>query len=444
MAYEWNKTAFVEFEAMLQRRLRSGAAPVAACAGFDLDAASAYLENALGGSHRAGYESHLAGCAVCRRHLIELSRLAQNMPQVDAQPVTVTDRTPAWLRWREVVAGWLDLSTWNLKWQITGATGAAFAILLAVLGVQSLRQASNPDLVRMPSPAPSPMASAGFFSDQSHNPEPSLQIAITPAPKDLATNNKGQSPNPVPMPLVEPRGEALAATITSSDKFSALSVNQPIEAPGATKPGGGEAVRNSSPKPRNFIELGALSNASGSDLIISDQAANDTVQGIRITPSQIQNPMSSEQLDPNHQTPVVEGRKATMNFLSPESRPHNSPQAKKPSEPLKLPGIARSLISRIKSGPKSESERKADAEASEKESPKPMLIPIRDKVFRFEKGMLIDREYNPEMQKWRVWTLKSGSEAYKQVLANEPLLKEFFDHGPILIVWKNRIYKVLK
>jgi hypothetical protein len=153
--------------------------------------------------------------------------------------------------------------------------------------------------------------------------------------------------------------------------------------------------------------------------------------------------MSSEQPDPNHQTPVVEGRKATMNFLSPESRPHNSPQAKKPSEPLKLPGIARSLISRIKSGPKSESERKADAEASENESPKPMLIPIRDKVFRFERGMLIDREYNPEMQKWRVWTLESGSEAYKQVLANEPLLKEFFDRGPILIVWKNRIYKVL-
>jgi hypothetical protein len=87
--------------------------------------------------------------------------------------------------------------------------------------------------------------------------------------------------------------------------------------------------------------------------------------------------------------------------------------------------------------------RKDDAEASENESPKPMLIPIRDKVFRFEKGTLIDQQYNPGMQKWRVWTLKRGSEAYKQVLANEPLLKEFFDRGPILIVWKNRIYKVL-
>ena len=86
MANEWNNTAFVEFETMLRRHLRSGAAPVAACAGFDLDAASAYLEGALGGSHRAGYESHLAGCATCRRHLIELARLAQTAPLAEAQP----------------------------------------------------------------------------------------------------------------------------------------------------------------------------------------------------------------------------------------------------------------------------------------------------------------------------------------------------------------------
>ena len=58
--------------------------------------------------------------------------------------------------------------------------------------------------------------------------------------------------------------------------------------------------------------------------------------------------------------------------------------------------------------------------------------------------MWIDREYDFEKQKWNVWTLPRDSEAYKKVLADEPLLKEFFDHGPILIVWKNRVYKVLK
>src|SRR5215510_1350705 len=140
MVNEWNKMAF---DTMLRRRLRSGAAPVAACAGFDLDAASAYLEGALGQSHRADYESHLAGCVTCRRHLIELSRLAQTAPRAETQPVTVMGQTPAWVRWREVVTGWFDLSSWNLKWQIAGATGVAFAILIAALGVQSWRQASK-------------------------------------------------------------------------------------------------------------------------------------------------------------------------------------------------------------------------------------------------------------------------------------------------------------
>src|SRR5215471_11739392 len=142
MANEWNKTASVaEFETMLRRHLRSGAAPVAACAGFDLDAASEYLEGALDEWRRASYESHLAGCAICRRHLIELARLAQAAPSFESRPAAAPDRIPAWDRWKEAVAGWFDLSTWNLKWQIAGATGAAFMILIAALGVQSLRRA---------------------------------------------------------------------------------------------------------------------------------------------------------------------------------------------------------------------------------------------------------------------------------------------------------------
>lgn len=441
MANEWNKTAFVEFEAMLRRRLRSGTAPVTACAGFDLDAASAYLEDALGGSHRSGYESHLAGCAACRRHLIELSRLAQTTSQAEAQPVIVTDRTPPWLRWREVVAGWFNLSAWNLKWQITGATGAAFAILIAVLGLQSWRQASNQAAIVYKPDATSPaLAVSGVEPLQSPNPESSPQGAITSVYGNLAADNQGQSRFPVPTPPVGPRVDAPAPDFTDSDKLPTLSLNQPVEAPIATRASGAEAVQNPPPQPRSSEESASVSNASGSDLFRRDssgQTAKDTGQGLRITPSDVYNPMNPGQ--PEHETLArVNGGTAQMNLQPPESQP------RKPwSEPLKLTGIARELITRIRSKPKSESVRKENDQASEDESPKPMLIPIRDKVFRFEKGTLIDREYKPGMQKWRVWTLKRGSEAYKQVLANEPQLKEFFDRGPILIVWKNRIYKVL-
>jgi len=110
--------------------------------------------------------------------------------------------------------------------------------------------------------------------------------------------------------------------------------------------------------------------------------------------------------------------------------------------------VKRSLAPFGKSDSDTESERKAKPdkqEASEEESSKPMTWPWRGKVFRFEKGTWIDQEYKPEMQEWRCFALTRDSDEYKRVLRDEPLLKEFFDKGPILIVWKNRIiYKVLK
>ena len=70
---------------------------------------------------------------------------------------------------------------------------------------------------------------------------------------------------------------------------------------------------------------------------------------------------------------------------------------------------------------------------------------FQGKVFLFVKGMWIDQDYKPEMQEWYRFSLTRDSEQYKQVLADEPQLKEFFDKGPILIVWKNqKIYKLLK
>ena len=83
-------------------------------------------------------------------------------------------------------------------------------------------------------------------------------------------------------------------------------------------------------------------------------------------------------------------------------------------------------------------------ESQDDESSRSMIWRVRGKVFRFERDTWVDQEYKPEMQKWRCFSLKRGSEEYKRALADEPLLKEFFDRAPILIVWKDEIYKVLK
>lgn len=452
MASEWNKTAFVEFETMLRRHLRSGAAPVAACAGFDLDAASAYLEGALGGSHRAGYESHLAGCATCRRHLIELARLAETAPLAEAQPVTAPDRIPAWNRWKGAVAVWFDLSSRNFKWQMAGAAGAAFAILIAALVAQSWRQASNYADVKATASATPPISVEPGVQLPTAEPSPQDTLSVVATSSSAAQHEQSQVP--VPTPPVEPKANAPDFAVLDSGER--LSLNQPSEAPVA-RPDGSEARRDLPRQPSDFVGGGDSSKASRSVLDFRESAkevAKET-QGLRISPFPKDNPMNLEPWEPdlNHETL---GRMQAVNSR-PESRPK---PLDKPSSVFSLGPIAEAIKRRLNPSRKSsflESERKTKPDKREEpddEALKPMQVVIRDKIFCFEKckgpdlekirGMWIDREYDFEKQKWNVWTLKSGGDEYKQVLAAEPLLKEFFDHRPILIVWKNRIYKVLK
>lgn len=453
MANEWNKTALVaDFETMLRRHLRSGAAPVTACAGFDLDTASAYLEGALGGSPRAGYESHLAGCAVCRRHLIELSRLALAAPRVVAQPVTVTDQSPAGVRWREVVDGWFDLSSWKMKWRIAGAAGAAFAILIAALGVQTWRQASNRAAVISSnlSATPPPVAEIAAHPLQSSTPEPPPQDATTDAGNSLAFHQQ-QSQVPAPAPRLGIQGNAPNPPVNLPE-LSMPNMNQLAEAPVAPSPTAAEA---SPPRPGAFTQTEILTGVSRLDLKdyrldSREQNAGDAVRGLRITPPRYDNPMNPGQPEPDqsHQRALVASR-----------RPPNSPNPDRKPQPNKsiLESVS-DAIKRLRSGKLgfTEPERKAapDAlESAEADSSNSSTQRIKGKVFHFGKkvfgrevfgrDMWIDEEYKDE-QEWNIRTLKRGSEPYKQVLADEPQLKEFFDHAPILVVWKDRIYKVRK
>jgi hypothetical protein len=447
VANEWNKTAFVEFETMLRRHLRSGAAPVTACAGFDLDAASAYLEGALGGPHRANYESHLAGCAICRRHLIELARLAQAAPSFEARPAAAPDRMPAWDRWKEAVAGWFDLSTWKLKWQIAGATGAAFAILIAALGVQMWRRASNHAAVAL-RVANAPAQSAAepaiqTFPSPTPAPEPYTQYADVSVTQDLYANRQGGAP--IPAPSVRPVGGEPSVPGELSSRLLALNSSLPSEAPVVAMPGGVEQREGSpqQPRTRSFDLSRGESVLERFSRYESKGRADEIAQGPDITPPPYQ--------------PVLVGRKS-------ETRAEPRPSENSPSK-LNLGSLTEpfvEMMKRISRSPRknsfnSESEGKTKPdkqEAPDDDTLNPMYKMIRDKIFCFEKckgpdlekirGMWIDQEYDFEKQKMNIFSYKSGSEEYKQVLAAEPLLKEFFDHRPILIVWKNKVYKVLK
>src|SRR5262249_30659402 len=66
---------------------------------------------------------------------------------------------------------------------------------------------------------------------------------------------------------------------------------------------------------------------------------------------------------------------------------------------------------------------------------------VRDKTFRFTRGVWIDASYDPD-DKLPVVELTSESREFEQVLAKEPGLKPFFDLGPVTLVWHGIVYQV--
>lgn len=427
---------------MLRRHLKSGGAPVAACAGFDFDVAGAYLEDALGGSQRADFESHLAGCAACRRHLIELSRLAQAVPHESA---TAAVQTPAWtqagIRWREEIAGWFDLSGWNLKWQMVGVGGAAFAVLIAAIGVQLWRQESRRADIAASAPVSPAMQSDQGQAPQSPAPEPSPQDAQPLDAGNLVAvqRESTRASVPQPPPTVGPKdGEA---SVASAPLGELSKMNSP-------QPSGALQFSFSA---RQQTPIETQRNSAEAQQTPASQSSAPVAPGLGGVGRQV---MAELREDPREQaltSPIQAERNEASNDITarmtppPGINPMNSEpkpapargkaQAEKP--PSRLSAFSRSLlpVSRSESGGKKKLEPLDD------ESFKPMTVRIRDKVFRFEGNMWIDQAYKPEMQ-WRVSTLKRGSKQYEQVLSEEPLLKEFFDRGPIILLWKDKIYRV--
>jgi hypothetical protein len=314
--------------------------------------------------------------------------------------------------------------------------------------VQFMRRASDRNAVALSKASAAQPTSfePGVQPVQSPAPEPTPQGA-TKSFEELIAINPEPTRSPVPAPSVGPKGDARDVAVAAPSESLALSDNQPSEAPVVAKPVGVEARPSPPPKPRTFIQL---NNLSGGGESVLDGFGGDSKQLAANETAQDPREMS------RYQPRLIGGRLASSLKQQPDPRrtKFRVPDIKVWSLPEL---VKRALPSFSKSDSDTEPERKARAdkqEALDDGAPKPMQIMIRDKIFCFEKckgpdlekirGMWIDREYNFEKQKWNIWTLKSGSEEYKQVLANEPLLKEFFDHGPILIVWKNRIYKVLK
>lgn len=424
MALEQNNTA-LDFETMLRRHLSRGGSVVEACLGFDADTANAYLENALNAQARARFDSHLAGCPSCRRHVIELSRLMQ-LPQPESNRAPAVAAPGIWSHWKAVVAEWgewLGLATWQQGW---ATAAAAAAILIGVVSVQLWRQQAQHSENQH---AAVQVASGGQNPQTTPNPETSLL-----AGNDLAgsgeTSRLRLNDSNIPRPDVSPIPANTSLT--------------------AGQPGNEVAGRN--------FGLGTLFAPTGNTQFRLDVTTPPS-------PPQAQ-PVTATMVSPllaDRQTFGVAAKTVSAETSAPppppvadaERRenvvaaqigplPSDNPMAKKSKEPKPPKSSSGAFDKAFSFLPtrKTEDARKLEEKEIEPDAPKLLAIRRRDKVFNYQGGFWVDSSYKSEMA-WRVTKVVLDSEEYKQLLAAEPLLKEYFAHGQAVVVWKDKIYKVV-
>lgn len=455
MALEPNNTA-LEFEMMLRRHLKRGGGPVAACAGFDADTASAYLEGALIEKTQARYETHLAGCPACRRQMIELSRLSLLALPVQAPVAPPWPVADTW--WMTVsrvataaIAGvkkQLDLSNWqwaNSKWanwrwdwRIAGMAATACAVLAAVFVTQPWRQFDPTRRLA----ANSPSAPAAGIQSQATEAD-NLSPSPTPASDSLSSSEignqtarsergKGMIAVPAPPKLIGPATPSPAA---SQDAFTAISrVSQDRQTTGRT---GGQTggVLPAPPPAFEFpkkiaadlavnslgIQGPLRSDADAAAETVQLNLASEPVMAPRIAPSSDDNPMRSIALRERQQEAKTRSDKSS----SAEARPgwYDRVMGFMP---------AREPAKQVSKRPNQDDE-----------TINPLTRKLRDKSFRFDRGMWVDQSYKPEIMAWRVVRLTRNSKEYERLLAAEPQLREFFSLGPIIIVWRDKVYRVM-
>jgi anti-sigma factor RsiW len=445
VALEPNNTA-LEFEIMLRRHLARGGAPVSACSGFDADLASAYLESALSGAARASFEAHLAGCPECRRHVIELSRLSQSMMQKKSQLSPLAAQPGWWEQQKSVISekikNWAGLSTLYWNWRLVGTAVAACVVLMTVMIAQPWRQSLNRDLQPQGQIA-APATAVSSESTSAPAPTPAADFRTDDARPEPETSNRAidqRQPTKVPSPKVQviPGGNA----VTDHQPFSqvpgdVLSLQMIREAAGSAQSESLASTLNQ-PQPPVPSPSGVSPRAAQASPTLMD-AGKQVAAKSAVTPQQttqfqvpLAGPAVAPRITPHPGDNPMQSDGEKEKVRAREDRELAS--AKKPGWYDRAMGY---LPFR-----KAEREENPSASVGDDETISPLTIKVRDKKFSFQRGIWIDQAYKPEIMYWRVSRIVQGSKEYEQILAEEPQLKEFFSLGKIIIVWRDKVYRV--
>jgi hypothetical protein len=455
VALEHNNTAF---ETMLRRHLKRGGAPVAPCGGFDADAASAYLERALDAAGQLRFETHMAGCAACRCHLIELARMPQPVVlPVLAQPARAAK--PARKSWAANVAGWFDLSNWNWGW---AAATAGCAVLLTGVALQAWRQSASFEAAKRLMPV----------AEKSQDAMPQAM------PQLFALEQSGSVAAPAATPVAIGDTNAELALAEAEREGKALVIARLAELRKA------EAARaRSAPAPPLPLSIPPSGNPA-TDLL----AALTVAKSLNLAASEASfgsQPLPAPSAPPNRASALtVSLRETAAISVRPEAlKPGDGivhlPSAfagdferKESANNAPPPAGARPREAQSAKGEKNNSNRNRDLlrslkggmvssfmptnkpdktdvrtkEADTNESPdqrKPLFKRLNGHTFHYDHGFWIDEDYKSDT-KLPIIRLARGSKDYQQALIENPTLEQFFQLGQVIVVWKGKVYEVRK
>ncbi|MBL8203685.1 MAG: hypothetical protein JNM09_05595, partial [Blastocatellia bacterium] len=156
-----------EFDALLKAHVQRRADRTV-CHQFNPDDATAYLERAMSNAVLMQFEEHLASCSVCRRHLIELSRL---MPT----PTIFAEAMPVPLSFKDRLTEWF--SGWRLGLMAGMGAVAATVLLVAVVMNRSVsNETASQVAVRQDGAQTAPLPEAALQNAPATKPRPSASL----------------------------------------------------------------------------------------------------------------------------------------------------------------------------------------------------------------------------------------------------------------------------
>ncbi len=389
-----------DFSPALRRHLRGRVA--VECSGIDADLAAAYLERALTGLACRQFEDHLADCPPCRRGLLELSQLSLLFGE-DTAPAVVSQAPPPqadrgrgmgdWLRGFDL-AGLLGLRG-GFSLPVVGLASAAVVLIVSGVVWQLRREPAT------------------GFSQQIAVNQNSLpgDLSRTPSVESLAADVAGGGINKA----LESASQELPANLsrnqkdTRAGKLPAIqSVSQSDAAESvARRAASGLQVRSSSPDQK-------VSDLKGPDLklvVMPNMTEIPPMVAVsRLVPKPEDNPMRILQLPESRSRGLAEdssqfryGR--MVGGFMPQGRARLSTE----------------LTDRLNSA---------------------QVRRILDKTFTFNGHSWVDDAYQNLTTVSGTVNLSVGDATYDKLVAEFPVLRDYFSLRPVVLVWRGKVYRV--